>query len=491
MTLRRSFPAAILGAALFVLSGCHPVRPVKTPLPQVSLTRLTQKAAAPPLSRAWASDLLVREADYIVDCSFTENAVNHVGVSADADAYGALNDIRVFDRGPDWVMPGEAAQGAIGLMAASAQLKTLGQPTGRYDAVLDAFFDDWLAKQKQGWHLDPSEADYGGVASRLYYDKQGRWQRSDFPTSAATGILIGAMWKRAEYLRAMGRVQAAEAWLRAAWPLAEAGGEFLRRNYSPQTHMVRSNATSTDLWLTDSVLAVVGLRALARWSDAIRQGDSNAAQTLADNIGVGIGQMKDGGWWHCFYRLREQKRANAPGYGDSVDQICFLPYEADVLPATDPFAKQISDWWTFGTGAVVMTPSTKDPKDWRYYGTHWHHFFAAKPEENYLYPGPGLQLAKVEWKYGHAAGDQELMMRARHRLEWATQAQYSGLWLGATGQAEAGVPNGVVDWRDSGDRAHAAGQWVRFVDTSAYLIEATLMVCFDKDTRYVPESKDK
>lgn len=450
------------------------------------MTRLTGKIAGPPLSRAWATDLLVREADYIVDCSDTEYAINHANVLADSDAYGALNDIRLADRGPDWVMPSEGAEGAIGLMAASAQLRSLGRPTARYDAVLDAYFEDWVLKQKQGWRLDRSDADYGGVASRVFYDAQGHQQRSDGPTAAATGILIGAMWKRSEYLRETGRTQAADDWLRAAWPLAEAGGKFIQRNFDAPTSMVRSNAGGVDLWLTDSVLAIVGLRCLERWSAAIGQGDPMAYRGLADSLVAGLGQMKDTGWWHNFYRLREHSRKDAPGYGDCVDQICFLPFEADVLPASDPFARQISDWWTSGTDSVAMTYGAKDAQDWRFYGTRWHHFFAPKPEENYLYPGPSSQLAKMEWKSGHATGDKELMARARHRLEWATSPQYAGLWLGATGESEAGVPNGVVDWRDSQNRPHAAAQWVRFVDTSAYLIETTLMVCFDKDTNYLP-----
>ncbi len=135
-----------------------------------------------------------------------------------------------------------------------------------------------------------------------------------------------------------------------------------------------------------------------------------------------------------------------------------------------------------------MTFPIADTNDWRYFGTHWHYYFTARAENAYLYPGPGLQLAKVEWKYAQRTGDTVALDRARKRLEWAANTNYSRLWFGATASVEASVPNGVVDWRDSGNYANSAATWQRFCDTSAYFIEAVLMIYYGVNTKYIPHS---
>src|SRR5947209_18519796 len=81
----------------------------------------------PARADAWAEEALIKEADYIVNCSFTELARNGGDAQPTDDAYGALNVLRVYQKGPDWVRPGEASMGAIGLMARAIQLKALGQ----------------------------------------------------------------------------------------------------------------------------------------------------------------------------------------------------------------------------------------------------------------------------------------------------------------------------------------------------------------------------
>jgi hypothetical protein len=452
---------------------------------QAKITQV-DRSEAHLLNTDWGRNVLLRESDYIVNCSLTENAVHHLAITPAADAYGAINDVRVSDRGADWVMPGEGAEAAIGLMAAATRLRRLGLPSARYDSVLHSYFDFWLAGHRQCW--TEGAADSGGVASRVYYDSHGRRQSRERPTAAVTGIVLCAMWKRYEYMRACGQADAAHAWLHTAWPLAKAGGDFLTRNYDPKTQMVRGNGTTADLWLTDSALSAAGLRCLEQWAMTVRSGDPAAYHTLADSICGGLRQMKDRSTRPEFFRFRDHSHQDSPAYGDSIDQTCFLPYEADVLDPKDPFAKQISDWWTLGDGDIQMTPHTDNPTDWRYYGTHWHHYFESRAENQYLYPGPGLQLAKMEWKHAHAASDPELLARARRRLAWAVQSSYSALWFGASEKTEANVPNGVAEWRDAEQYAHTAEDWDRFVDTSAYLIEVTLMVCFDTDTKYVPET---
>lgn len=199
--------------------------------------------------------------------------------------------------------------------------------------------------------------------------------------------------------------------------------------------------------------------------------------------------MKDHGAWHNFFRLRESKRNFAPGYGDGVDQLCFLPYEVDALNPADPFAREISDWWT-----QSMTDPATAPKDWKRFGTHWHLYFADHAvnapllaDNSKLYPGPGLQLAKMEWKHAQRAHDAALKTRFEGRYEWAASPTRSHLWFGADGRQEAGVPNGLVDWRDAAHPGQTAPPSLRFIDTSAYFIETTLMKYWNKDTKYVPE----
>ena len=174
-----------------------------------------------------------------------------------------------------------------------------------------------------------------------------------------------------------------------------------------------------------------------------------------------------------------------PTYGDSIDQLTFSPYETGAV-SPDDFAKQISDWWTNGDAEIKMTYETEDPSDWRYFGTHWHHYFSGSPENNYIYPGPGFQLAKVEWKYGNASGDPLYSTRSNNRLVWAKSTDNSSLWWFATGEEEAGVPNGFQDWRNANNYYQTAEDWARFVDTSAYFIETLLMNEVGIDTDYNP-----
>jgi hypothetical protein len=224
---------------------------------------------------------------------------------------------------------------------------------------------------------------------------------------------------------------------------------------------------------------------------------------VADSIAGGIEKhLPDRGEWSSFtnfykylyYDSQDQKFK--PTYGDSIDQLCFLPYEADVLAPTQTFCREICDWWTFGpitnkTPPASMTYLADNTNDWRHYGVHWHYYFDGKSENSRLYPGPAFQLAKTEWKYARAAGNTTLLHRAHSRLMWA--AEKSKLWVGDGGNLEpwAGVPNGFVDWRDGTNsvvsNCVAADEWYRLVDTSAYFIEAVLMLYFGIDTKYTPD----
>jgi hypothetical protein len=442
----------------------------------------------PVLAATPVDDTLLKEAEFICDCSFTENARNNRDVQPTDDAYGALNVDRIYQRGPDWVPTGESCMGVIGLMAAAIHLKQSGFEIMRYEQVLDRFFHHWVVAQQEPIDTDPQSADYGGCYQRIYYSAAGQRQREDPVNAGVTGQLVSAMWKYYEFNVAVGNAAAANDWLVEGWPIARRAGEFLLRNYDPRYHLVRTNAASRDLWVTDSAYAAMALRCLDRWAVAIRQDRSFDHTAEIQAIESGLKALEDDSSRKGFFRYRAGANASfQPTYGDQIDQLCFLPYEIDVLDPGDPFARRISDWWTDGSDGVRMTVQTADPTDWRNFGTHLRHYFEANPENDNLYPGAGLQLAKVEWKYAHATGDAAMLDRARRRLEWARSPSGSNLWLGSSGVMEANVPNGVVDWRDANDYSHKADNWARFVDTSANFIEVVLMVEAGVDTKLVPD----
>jgi hypothetical protein len=455
---------------------------------RIACSRTPHRPHAP---APWARTALLKEADYIVNCSFTELTRNNHGIRASDDAYGAINVNRIYQRGPDWVRPGDAAMGVIGLMAAAIQLRKLGVDTTRCDQMLDHFFREWLLTRQQAINRNPHHPDRGGFYQRVYYVPDGRYAKHDTTNSGVTGQMLAAMWKYDEYLRATGRPWSARRWLRQAWPLARDAGDFLRRSYDIPHHLMRSDTAGVDLWLSDSTYAAMALRCLDRWAATIRQPRPFDYRAVARRMSLAIWEMRDTGEKRDFFRYRDGHRAESPPtYGDRIDQVCFLPFEADVLDPGKRFARQISDWWTSGSEGIRMTYPAADARDWRYYGTHWWHVFAGPDENrranNNLYPGPGLQLAKVEWKHARRTGDRVTMERARRRLEWARSQSYSALWLGATGSREADVPNGLVDWRNETHYKEKADDWARFVDTSAYFIEVVLMIEYGVDTKYVP-----
>ncbi len=442
---------------------------------------------SPAAIAGWGEDALQRESNYISDSSFTELAWNHGDVTSGAAAYGAINDIRVAYSGPDWVRPGESALAALSLMSAARQLQVAHVSTARYDGVLSRFFHVWLLQNRQGWQEDAHDGDFGGMAQRVFYDKRGRWQRDEAYNTGTTGMVLVALWKYSEYLAATGHSAEAAQWRRNAWAIARPAGNYLHRAYNSRYHLVQGNASARDLWISDSVYAADALRCLSRWAKTTGQKPAYAYETLAAQITGGVQAMRDTQTGRGFFKYRDSRHSFQPTDGDSLDQLAFLPYEADVLSPAEPFVRQISDWWTIGGQNIHMTAQTNNPADWHYFGLHWHWYFAPRPENAYLYPGPGLQLAAMEWKAGTARHDPVLLDRARKRYEWANKTAYSNLWLGDGNAAEAGVGNGLVDWRDAGAYAHKAEDWQRFVDTSAYFIRATLMICYGKDTKFGPE----
>ncbi len=458
--------------------------------------------AAPHKAEAgWAEDALKTEADYLVNCSFTAQTKNNAQVQRDDAAYGALNNVRVAV-GADWVRPGEGAMGMIGLMAATTRLKSEGEPVEKYNAVIDAFFQNWLLKNRAAICQRTGDANFGGFTSQLAYNDDGSLKSAptDF-NSGTTGAMLCAMWKYVEFNRANGRADKTDVWLNgAAYDVALNGAKFIARCHNAKYNLVSpSPGGQGDMWINDASLSVAGLRCLAKWSaetgkKAALDDAGTSPKALADALATGLEQMKDEGGWKGFYKFRNSA-SGARSYGGNLDQLCFVPYETNALDPSVEFAKSISDFWTNGADGRRMTYQTDDPKSWTYFGTRWHLYDEPNPEADRLTPGPGLQLAKVEWKWAHANDDKTLRERAMNRFAFANSPQYSNLWLGADKRAEAGVGGGIVDWRhasqtDNTGTEGRAPEWQRFVDTSAYFIEVTLMAYWDEDTKYIPADEN-
>lgn len=440
---------------------------------------------AAPLRAGWGEDSIRKECDYIVDCSFTTFAQNNSQAQTTDNAYGCINVVRIGGTGhADWVPSGESAMAAIGLMAGAQRLRTSGENIDTYKTVLTRFFNTWMiGSGGRAFDTTTTSATYGGAYSRIYYTVAGAYSSAETPNSTTTAQLVCAAWKYYEFLKNIGDNAGASAWLAASWPKIKRAGDFLKNSYN-STHKLTAGRPAVvntgDLWITDSAMSHVAYNCLERYCAVGGFTRPFSYTTYAANVKAGIEGMKDTGSWKNFHRFRDRSAGYALSYGSAVDQLCHLPYEADVIvPGT--YCKSVCDWWL-----ANMTHPTTNSADWRYYGTTWHLYFDGAPENDYLYPGPGLQLAKTEWKYYKVTGDTAYRSRAANRLAFADSTARSNLWLGSNGGIEAGVPNGIVDWRSALDYNAKAGNWARFADTSAYFIEVVLMVVFDTDTTYQP-----
>lgn len=450
---------------------------------------------ARPAHAGWAEDALKTEADYIVNCSVTTYAHNAPQIQSTDPGYGAFKNVRM-NNDTIWVRPGENAMAVIGLMAAATKLKSAGYSVTTYNAVIDAFFINWVRGSKAAYDNNASSNNYGGFNSELFYNADGTFNRlSGNSNAGVTGAMLSAMWKYYEYNVNTGRTSNASSWLSSsAYDMAVQGGKFLKKCHNTNYNMLYSAPGSGGkLWINDTALAVAGLRCLNQWAQTrgltVTVDASGTTPTaFANTLVTGLESMKDNGGWKGFFKTRDPATGTR-SYEGSLDQLCFVPYETNALDPTQDFAASVSDFWTNGADGRRMTYQTSDSTAWTYYGTRWHLYDdASNPENDRLTPGAGLQLAKVEWKYGQARGNATVRDRAMKRYQFANSATYANLWFGTDGRTEAGVGGGICDWRVATNYATKAQDWERYIDTSAYFIEVTLMAFWNKDTRYTPGS---
>jgi len=461
---------------------------------------------SPPPEPPGITEQIKAELDYIAYSSWSEFNPNASGwkfLDPNIDIYGAINSNRIPSQGvPNrwgWVRPGIAAMAAIGVMQGAAYLDSQGVGHDKYDQALDKFFLQWELAHEQGQNKNADDPDYGAFMDRVDYDSSGNYNAGITPLwkTEVTAQMMIANWKYYEYKNSIGQSQAASQWLANAWPIQERGADYLLNMYNNTPagtiNLLPGNSSPAEYiaWIHFAAYAVPALRAASVWANM--RGEVALAfdyTALVDNLVIGIQTMKDESSQKNYFKFRPYANGayGAPTYGDSIDQLVFSPYETGAIPP-DEFAGQISDWWTNGDGQLKMTYQTNDESDWRYFGTRWHYYFTDQSESDYLYPGPGFQLAKVEWKYGQVlGGNNEYLARSDKRLKWGTLTNYSALWWFLTGEQEVKTPNGFLDWRSANNYSSTAEGWARFVDSSAYFIEVLLMNNAGIDSDYNPIS---
>ena len=440
------------------------------------------------------------ELDYIINSTYAEENINYSTwnfLQPSDDVYGVINVNRIVPAGDaslSWIRPGESAMAMVGMMKGIAYLYDNGVDISEYDSVIDKFFLNWELEHGQGQNNNVSDPDYGAFMERPYYNADGDYVGNipNWKTEVTAQMMI-ANWKYYEYNVNTGQTDQANNWISNAWSIQQKAADYLVDMYdntpAGSINMLPGNSSEGEYgaWIHFAANAVPALRSASAWAQEVSAspGDYNR---VADGLVIGIQTMKDLSRPN-YFKYRPYLGNNSygdPTYGDCIDQLTFSPYETGAI-APDDFAKQISDWWTDGDAEIKMTYETEDPSDWRYFGTHWHYYFEGSPaENNYIYPGPGFQLAKVEWKYGDAFNDATITARSANRLVWAKSTDYSALWWFVTGEEEANVPNGFQDWRNANNYDQDAEVWARFVDTSAYFISTLLMNEAGIDTDYNP-----
>lgn len=518
-------------------------------------------ATGSPAQAGWGEDALVREANYICDSSFTRYCgwyLSHTGsggFSTTSKAYGVINDYRVNANGPDFVRIGEGAMASVGLIQAVKQLRAAngsGAYTSqitRYDNVLSTYFRTYVLSRTTdsgGNHFQILQDGSNGVYDGMQYYADGSSKSIGTPSVGVSAQMLIAMWKYAEYQSSLGQNNYRDD--AVAWNFISRAASYIswdgRFN---STYLLVSNDAGGWMWTNDNAFIVPGLQCAAKWAQAKGLASSVYQPWLnrAANVQKGLLGMMDNGGWKSFYRLRKSDGTVAYTANDSegrvIDQTCFAPYETNAMnpiagfaypaggsqwyPASTQlanwnFAKSISDFWTDGNAASGFPGMTDKRTDWRFYGTNWHRFVdhPEYAENHQIYPGPGLQLAKVEWKCATAQGADSdtnrntagtAAYRANKRYRWANTGDATGsnLWYGGgswnpfnstwtagswtygfsyPSEGDQGISNGIIDWRDADNYYLAANEWDRYVDTSAYFIEVTLMNIWRTDTRYTP-----
>ena len=131
------------------------------------------------------------ECKYITQCSCTAANSTTASVPNTAAAYGVLNDWRIGNGTPDFVQPGEAAIGSIGLLYGYHRLVAGNHSTADLDSqaktALSGFFWSWARNTS-------NQAGPGFPATIAYNSSYGVSAKGGGDARVTAELLI-AMWK--------------------------------------------------------------------------------------------------------------------------------------------------------------------------------------------------------------------------------------------------------------------------------------------------------
>lgn len=414
------------------------------------LLGLSHKAKADSYDDMWM------ECKYITQCSCTAANSSTANVPSGAAAYGVLNDWRIGNGQPDFVQPGEAAMGAIGLLYGYHRVTVAGRSNadldGKAKTALSGFFWNWARNTNNqiGNNAYPANISYNsgyGVSSKGGGDAR------------VTAEMLIAMWK---YIQLS--------------PNGD-GSSYRTQEYNHAHAMADFTSANINSWTIDRSYAVAAFRCFAKWATSVGDtGTSTYYSNRANSISALLVNAQDKGSWHTYYDYLDGGGNGV--YSNGIDQTGFAPYEFNARPAGEQFAKDLTNWWDHGTaynGAYLTVQSGQ-------YAGGVHQFTPASGTNTQVYPGSALQLADAEWKIAQATGNyNNLYNSAWWHYNFAKSAvgssTGSGDWVNNS-TTDAPFVGGFIDWVNTSNGARPAS-WQRFVDTSAYMLIATEELAFN------------
>ena len=411
-------------------------------------------AAANHSVKADSYDDMWMECKYITQCSCTAANSSTAGVPNTAPAYGVLNDWRIGNGQPDFVQPGEAAVGVIGLLYGYHRL----QVAGRSNADLDTKAKTALSGFFWSWIRNGNNQAGNGFPASITYNTSYNVSSKGGGDARVTAELLIAMWKYCQLS-----------------PNGD-GANYRSQEYNHAHAMADFANANLSSWTVDRSYAVAAFRGFAKWAAAVGDsGTSSYYSSRADTISGWLALAQDKGSWHNYYDYLDGGGNGV--YNGGIDQTGFAPYEFNARPENEQFAKDLTTWWDHGqayNGAYLTVQSGQ-------YAGGVHQWTPASGTNTQVYPGSALQLADAEWKIAQATGNwNNLYASAWWHYNFAKSAigssTGSGDWVNNS-TADPGFVGGFIDWVNTANGARPA-TWQRFVDTSGYMIIATEELAF-------------
>lgn len=405
-------------------------------------------------AKADSYDDIAGECKYITQCSCTAANASTASVPNTAPAYGFLNDWRIGNGTADFVQPGEAAIGSIGLLYGYHRLSV----AGRSSADLDSKAKTALSGFFWSWARNPNNQVGSGFPANISYNSSFGVSSKSGADARVTAEMLIAMWKYTQLS-----------------PNGD-GQNYLTQEYTRAHAMADFANANINSWTVDRSYAVAADRCFAKWAAAA--GDMATSTYYigqANSFSSLLAKAQDKGSWHTYYDYLDGSGNGV--YNGGIDQTGFAPYEFDARPEGEQYAKDVAAWWDHGTAYNGASLSVQSGQ----YAGGVHQFTPASGTNTKVYPGSALQLADAEWKIAQATGNyNNLYASAWAHYNFAKSAvgssTGSGDWVN-TATIDPPFIGGFVDWVDTSNGSRPAA-WQRFVDTSGYMIIATEELSF-------------